>query len=127
MYEYASICLNAPQYARTCLNITGPYTCMKMPELTVPIMPEFSICLIIIDLWQGFEYASDIKYTILNVIIIVTDVILEFLYARFVQLTQLTFLSFFNISCNINKTKANKLLINFPFDYNDFRVFKVFK
>ena len=25
-------------------------------------MPEFSICLTVLDIWQGFEYASDITY-----------------------------------------------------------------
>ena len=59
-------------------------------------MPGFSICLIIWDLSQGFEYASGIKYVGIlsipqysynNIIIIVTNVIiLEFLSDRFAYL-----------------------------------------
>ena len=71
-------------------------------------MPEFSICLIILDIRKDFEYASDIKcarvlnmprYSCSNIIIIVTSVIiLEFSSARFVypgapQLTVLAFLT----------------------------------
>ena len=57
-------------------------------------MSGFLICLIILDIWQGFEYTSVIKYAkILNIaqysynnIIIVTNVtILEFLSAQFVH------------------------------------------
>ena len=65
------------------------------------------MCLIILDSWQGFEYASTIKYSrvlnmlryIYNNIITVTNVIiLEFLSARFVhpgspQLIILSYLS----------------------------------
>ena len=69
-------------------------------------MPRPSICLIILESWQGFEDASGIKYVRLlhmgqywfyNIIIIVTNIIiLEFLYAQFVQpdAPQLTILSF---------------------------------
>ena len=55
-------------------------------------MPEFSIYLIVLGIWQGFEYASTIKYTWVqnmlwyiysNIIFIVTNiVILELLSAR---------------------------------------------
>ena len=73
-------------------------------------MPQFSVCLIILDIWEGFEYASEIKharvlnrprYNYNNIIIIVTNVImLEFLSARFVHpgAPQLTILSFLNFS-----------------------------
>ena len=73
-------------------------------------MPGFSICLIILDMWQCFEYASGIKYArILNMLqynynsisIIVTNiVILEVLSARFVHpgSPQPTTLFFFNTS-----------------------------
>ena len=71
-------------------------------------MPGFSICPIILDICQGFEYASGIKYVRVpnklgysynNIIIIVTNIImLEFLSAQFVSLgaPQITILSFFN-------------------------------
>ena len=55
-------------------------------------MLVFSMCLIILDVWQGFEYASGIKcagvmnwwwYSYNKIIIIVTNVILlQFLSAR---------------------------------------------
>ena len=73
-------------------------------------MPMFSVCFIILDIWQNFDYAPGIKYARVlsmlrysynNVIIIVTNVImLEFFSARFVRLgpSQLTILSFFNTS-----------------------------
>ena len=73
-------------------------------------MPGFSIYIIILDIWQGFEYASGIKYTRVlnmpqysynNIIIIVTStVILKFLSALFVHPggPQLTILSFFKRS-----------------------------
>ena len=91
--EYSSICL---YNAWTCLNCfimpEKGWTCLNMPELTVLTIPTFSICLIILDIWQGFKYASCIKYErVLNIpqhsynIIIVTNVvILGFLSARFV-------------------------------------------
>ena len=61
-------------------------------------MPKFSISLIILDIWQGFEYASDInmpRYSYNNIIIIVTKI--EFLSARFVHpgALQLSISSFF--------------------------------
>ena len=75
-------------------------------------MSGFSICLIILDIWHGFEYASDIKYArVLNIlqytynkiIIIVTNiVILEFLSAWFVRM-QLTILISFNTSYKIQE------------------------
>ena len=68
-------------------------------------MPAFSICFIILDIVEDFEYISDIKYTrVLNMLqysynsitfIIVTNVIiLEFLSAQFVYPDALTILSF---------------------------------
>ena len=68
-------------------------------------MRGFSICLIISDIWQGFEYTSGIKYVrVLNMprynynsIIIATNIaILEFLPARFLHpgFPQLIILSF---------------------------------
>ena len=69
--EYASINLNAPQYAWKWLNIADClWICLEMPEYTVLLMPGFSIC-------------RDIVYN--DIIIIVTNVIiLEFLSTRFV-------------------------------------------
>ena len=70
-------------------------------------MPGFSVCLTISDIWQGFECASGIRYARVlrysynnTIIIILTDVILEFLSAQFVHPSapQLTILSFFNTS-----------------------------
>ena len=70
-------------------------------------MPGFSVCLTILDIWQGFECASGIRYARVlrysynnTIIIILTDVILEFLSAQFVHQSapQLTILSFFNTS-----------------------------
>ena len=83
-------------------------------------MPEVLIFLIILGIWQGFEYASDIKYTkVLNMLwygynnIIKTNVILlEFLSARFVHsgVLQLTILSFFWHELEHNHNKIfNKL------------------
>ena len=75
MSEYASVCLNIPEYAWECLN-------------NVLAKTGFSICLIILDIWQGFEYVAGIKYVMVlimlqynynNIIIIVTNIImLEF-------------------------------------------------
>ena len=70
-------------------------------------MPGFSVCLTILDIWQGFECASGIRYARVlrysynnTIIIILTDVILEFFSAQFVHPSapQLTILSFFNTS-----------------------------
>ena len=73
-------------------------------------MSGFLICLIILEIWQGFEYVSGIKFASVlnmsrnsynNIIIIVTNVnILEFLSAWFVHpgAPQLTILYFFNTS-----------------------------
>ena len=95
-----------------------------MPEKNVLTLPGFSLCLIILDIWQSFEHISDIKYAMVfniqhfsynNIIIVVTNVIiLELLSARFVHpgYLQLNILSFFNTSYNIGVTK---LLINFFF------------
>ena len=70
-------------------------------------MSRFSIFLIILDIWQAFEYASGIKYVGFqnmlqhsdsNIIIIVTNVvILEFLSVRFLHAgaPQRTIFSFF--------------------------------
>ena len=68
-------------------------------------MLAFSICFIILDIVEDFEYVSDIKYArVLNMLqysynsitfIIVTNVIiLEFLSAQFVHPDALTTLSF---------------------------------
>ena len=71
-------------------------------------MPRFSILLMSFDIWQGFEYASNIEYAIVldmlwysyNNIIIETVIILEFLSVQFVHSAapQLTILPFFNKS-----------------------------
>ena len=70
-------------------------------------MPGFPICLIILDIWQDFDYTSGIKYVRVlnmlrysydNIIVIVTNVvILEFFSAPFVHpgILQLTILYFF--------------------------------
>ena len=79
---------------------------LNMPE-TVQTMPGFSKCLIILNIWQSFHYASGIKYARVlnmlwysynNIIIIVDNVILlELLSALFVHAgaPQLTILWFF--------------------------------
>ena len=87
----ASICLNAPQYAWTWLDIAGcSWMCLKIPEQTVLIMSGFSVCLMILDISQGFEYASGIKYALVlnilrysynNIVIVSNGSILEFLVA----------------------------------------------
>ena len=71
-------------------------------------MPGFSIGLIILDIWHGFEDASGIKCArVLNmprynynkiIIIVINVIILEFFSARFVHsgALQLTILYFFN-------------------------------
>ena len=71
-------------------------------------MPGFSVCLIILDIWQGFKYTSGTKYAkVLNMLgysyngiaISITNVIiLESLSARFVHpaTPQPTILPFFN-------------------------------
>ena len=93
MAEYASISLNIHKY---------PESAWK----TDLIMPRFSICFIILDIRQGFEYALDIKYfwvlnmprcSYNNIIIVDSNIILEFLSTRFVHpgVPQLTILSFF--------------------------------
>ena len=72
-------------------------------------MPAFSICFIILDIWQGFQHVAGIKYSRVlnmpqysyNTIIVVSNVIiLEFLPAWFVHpgALQPTVLSFFNKS-----------------------------
>ena len=73
-------------------------------------MSGFSKCLIILDIWQSFEYVSGIKYTrVLNmlrysynnmVISITNAILLEFLCALFVHpgTPQLTISSFFKTS-----------------------------
>ena len=71
-------------------------------------MPGFSICLIILDIWQGFEYARDIKYAkVLNMlqyssdsnIVVANVVILKFLSVQFLHPGSLQLiLSFFNLS-----------------------------
>ena len=72
-------------------------------------MPGFSICRIILDIWQSFEYARDIKYAkVLNMlqyssdsnIVLANVVILKFLSVQFLHpgSLQLIILSFFNLS-----------------------------
>ena len=84
-------------------------------------MPGFSTCLIFLDIWHSFEYASDIKYAgVLNIlryicskIIIVTNfVILEFLSVRFVDAgpPELTILIFQHVLEDVMIMKANELL-----------------
>ena len=67
--QYVSVWLNAIHYVWTWLNIAEcPKIYLKMLEETVPFMVGFSVCLIILYIWQGFEYASAIKYArILNI------------------------------------------------------------
>ena len=58
-------------------------------------MSRFSICLTILDIWQGFQYAAGIKYARVlknlpssyNIIIngAINIIMLEFLYAWFVD------------------------------------------
>ena len=102
MLEYASVCLNAPQYAWTSLNNN-----LNMTEFCwMPrIMSEnvwinsfdyarFSICLIILDILQGSEVlnmpevlicqGSNMLQYSYNIIIILTNIIiLELVPARF--------------------------------------------
>ena len=73
-------------------------------------MPGFSMCLIILDIWQGFECFSGVIYKKVlnmlwdsynNITIIMTNVIiLDFLFDRFVHLgtPQLNILYFLNTS-----------------------------
>ena len=70
MSGYAWICLNIHQYAWTWLNIDeSAWICMKMSEWSVLTIPWFWICLIIVDTWQDFEYASGVKNTtVLNML-----------------------------------------------------------
>ena len=121
MPEYAWICLNVPQCAWKRLNIGEcPWICLNK----LMAMSAFSICLIILDIWQGFQHVAVIKYSrVLNVLqygyntIIVANnvIILEFLPAWFVHpfALQPTILSFLNKSSDRRLTKANKVLIDF--------------
>ena len=68
MPEYAFISLNMPEHDRILLNAPK---CLKMPEYTVQTMPGFSICCDIVIIY--------------NIIIIVTNVILECLSSQFVH------------------------------------------
>ena len=72
-------------------------------------MPRFSICLIILDIWQSFEYVSTIKYVRVmnmprysynNFITIVTNIVSGSLSVRCVHTDapRLTILSFFDTS-----------------------------
>ena len=91
MPEYDSICLEVPQYAWTCLNIG--LSMLSIPEYAWKCLNKlttswFSLCLIILHIWQGFKYASDIKYAwvsnmllfsynnIIIIIIIITIIII---------------------------------------------------
>ena len=95
MLQYPQ-CLNMPQYVLMSLNIPEcPWRCLKMSELAVLNMPGFSMKLIILDIWKGFQYATENKcarvlnisrYSYNNPIIVVANVIiLKFLSARFVD------------------------------------------
>ena len=44
-------------------------------------MSGFSICFIILDIWQGFEY---VEYSYNNIIVVTNVIILEFLSAWFI-------------------------------------------
>ena len=70
MLKYASKYLNAPEYVWTWLNIAECLgICLKILEKTVLTVPGLSICLIILDIWQDFEYVSGIKYVkVLNML-----------------------------------------------------------
>ena len=125
MSDYGPICLNnawrwfnAPQDVWTWFNIAK---CLYAWKYWINCsMSGFSISPIILDIWQGFEYASAIKHWILNMlqysydkIIIIADAIkLKFLAVRFVHTgpLQLTISSFFNISF---RTWEQRKLINF--------------
>ena len=62
MSEYTSICLSTPKFDWPLLNIAECFrVCLEMPEKTVLTMSGFSIYLIILYIWQGFEYAL-VKY-----------------------------------------------------------------
>ena len=78
---------------------------LKIPESAVLIIPSFLIFFIILDVWQGFEYVSDIKYARVlimqrysynNLVIVTNDIIWEFLFYQFVRPStpHLTILSF---------------------------------
>ena len=118
MSEYASVCLSNAwiwlsilRCPSICPNMTEYcWVSVNMPQnnsvKTVLTMPGLSVCLIIRDIWQGFEYTSYIKYArVLNMlqysynnfIIIVTVILLEYFSARFVHpgTLQLTHISFF--------------------------------
>ena len=86
------------QCAWTWLNIAEyPWICLEMPAFA--------------------RILSIPQYSYNNIITIVTNVVmLEFLSARFIHPGAANISSFFfNKSCNIRKTKASKLLINFCF------------
>ena len=111
MAQYASVIPNMSQYALMSINLLEHgWILLNVPEsawkcLNKLTMPKFSIWLIILNIWQGFEYASCIKYArVLNTpqcsynnIIIVTNVMLELLPAWFVHpgTSQLSIFFFF--------------------------------
>ena len=120
MSEHDWILLNVPQYACKYLN--------KLFYARVFNM---------LNVWQCFEYASGISYArVLNMpqysynnIFVTNVIILEFLVAWFLYpgAVQLTTTNLFLTRESIRVTKANKLLINFCFWYNNVRAFEVFK
>ena len=62
MSEYTSMRLSVPKYDWPLLNIAECFwVCLELPEKTVLTMSGFPICLIILYVWQGFEYVSGIK------------------------------------------------------------------
>ena len=67
------ICLNVPWYGWTQLNIAEcPWICLTLPEQTVLTMPGFSIC-------RDIVIHNNIN------IIVINDIVLEFLSARFIH------------------------------------------
>ena len=62
MPEYACAYLNVPKHAWTWLNsATCRWISLKIPEKTALTVSGFSICFIILYIWQGFEHSSVIK------------------------------------------------------------------
>ena len=115
--EFSSVCLNKCLNMTSCLTIWVTMTEYCWMSLNMPenawincSIPGFSLFLIILYIWQCFEFATGIKYVrILNmlwhsynniIIIVANAIILEFLSARFVRpgAPQLTILPFFNTS-----------------------------
>ena len=108
-------CQNMAQYALMSLNIAGcPWICLKMPKWIVLIMPGFSICFIILGIWQWFEYTSDIKYAkLLNMPWCTYN---NFIIATIVTIHAITIVIISNIRMKLAKIKqklSNSLSLNF--------------